>query len=83
MNQMHYDALGDFVMEHIQNLMRGEEFKMEEVLLPLDADDAEVPRNNIFLTPGALQADKLIILIQGSGAVRYALTLARKDGIGD
>ncbi len=117
-NQMHYDALGDYIVEHIQvafphhdqfniahahapphthhrtrttarahtvagrvlmgvhvrggeqNLLK-KEHNMEEVILPLDVDNPDVPRTNIFLTPGALQAEKLILLIQGSGAVRY------------
>jgi hypothetical protein len=53
-----------------QNLLKLDH-GMEEVLLPLDVSDPDVPRTNIFLTPGALEADKLILLIQGSGAVRY------------
>jgi len=82
-NQTHYDALGDFIVEHIQNLLK-KEYDMEEVLLPLGVDDPDVPRNNIFLTPGALQADKLILLIQGSGAVRpgqWARALCINDSL--
>ena len=45
------------------------EFDMEEVWLPIGAGP-EDPRCNIFLSPGALEKEKLILLIQGSGAVR-------------
>ncbi|ELR19510.1 uncharacterized protein ACA1_269310 [Acanthamoeba castellanii str. Neff] len=82
-NQMHYDALGDFIVEHIQNLLK-KEHNMEEVILPLDVDNPDVPRTNIFLTPGALQAEKLILLIQGSGAVRpgqWARALCINDSL--
>jgi len=81
-SQMHYDALGDFVVEHIQHLLK-QEFKMEEVLLPIDAGD-DVPRNNIFLTPGALEAYGLLVIIQGSGAVRpgqWARALCINDSL--
>jgi len=45
------------------------DFDMEEVWLPVGAGPEE-PRCNIFLSPGALEKEKLILLIQGSGAVR-------------
>jgi len=71
-NQAHYDALGDLIIDYIQNKMK-EDYKMEEVWLPLGAEEGAIARNNIFLSPNALQADKLILLIQGSGAVRPGL----------
>jgi len=67
-NQAHYDALGDYIVEHIQYLMKTE-YHMEEVWLPVGAGP-EDPRCNIFISPGALEKEKLILLIQGSGAVR-------------
>jgi len=42
---------------------------MEEVWLPIGAGPDD-PRCNIFLSPSALEKEKLILLIQGSGAVR-------------
>lgn len=68
-NQIHYDLLGDLIVPHIQEIMR-EQFKMKEVFLPLNSDLPKHMCNNIFMTPDALTSDKLMLLIQGSGAVR-------------
>jgi hypothetical protein len=65
--QTHYDAFGDLAAPYIQQLMR-ERFDMRELFLPRDAADG--PQTNVFLTPDALTCDALLLLIQGSGAVR-------------
>ncbi|KAL6051577.1 Cotranscriptional regulator FAM172A [Balamuthia mandrillaris] len=68
-NQAHYDALGDFVVLYIQRRLK-EEFGLAEVLLPVDAEEGEL-RNNIFMSEDALtNPDRLLLLVQGSGAVR-------------
>jgi hypothetical protein len=63
--------LGDTVFRHIQGLMV-KDYGLQEVLLPLDAD-YKGPTNNIFVSPDWQTSDKLMLLIQGSGAVRYGL----------
>eukprot|EP01090_Pellita_catalonica_P007577 TRINITY_DN18168_c0_g1_i1.p1 TRINITY_DN18168_c0_g1~~TRINITY_DN18168_c0_g1_i1.p1 ORF type:complete len:450 (-),score=98.85 TRINITY_DN18168_c0_g1_i1:80-1429(-) len=68
-NQAHYDALGDFIYLHIQHLMKTE-FDLEEIWLPVGSTEKD-PRVNIFLSKDALtNPDRLLLLIQGSGAVR-------------
>jgi len=80
-NQKHYDALGDIIVRHIQLLMV-EECDMEEIFLPLEDDDG--PKNNIFVSQNVYTCDKIILLIQGSGAVRagmWARALCINDDI--
>lgn len=48
-----------------------EDHGLQEVLLPLDAD-YKGPTNNIFVSPDWQTAEKLMLLIQGSGAVRLS-----------
>jgi hypothetical protein len=66
-NQSHYDALGDTIFRHIQELMI--QGGLEEILLPLDHHDVG-PFNNIFVSKNWQTAKKLMLIIQGSGAVR-------------
>jgi hypothetical protein len=84
-NQAHYDALGDTIYRyvcsslcdcvltsrHIQELMVSQ-FGLQEVLLPLN-NNGTGPFNNIFVSPDWKTAKKLMLIIQGSGAVRYGL----------
>lgn len=66
--QTHYDCFGDLVAPYVQQLMR-DKFGMVEVNLPR-GDEHGALVNNVFLSPDALTADRLMLLIQGSGAVR-------------
>uniref|UniRef100_A0A6B2LF01 Arb2 domain-containing protein n=1 Tax=Arcella intermedia TaxID=1963864 RepID=A0A6B2LF01_9EUKA len=59
--------MGDVIVKHIQGLMVSE-YGLEEVLLPLHPEDG--PKNNIFVSPNWQTAERLMLLIQGSGAVR-------------
>eukprot|EP00757_Euglenozoa_sp_SAG-D1_P019097 gene19097-920_t len=83
MGQKHYDALGDCIVKDIQkimveNLQKAQKFKrhtaseygFKEMELGPSVDIPDTPRTNIFLSPDALQKDKLLLIIQGSGAVR-------------
>eukprot|EP01012_Entosiphon_sulcatum_P019104 TRINITY_DN23938_c0_g1_i3.p1 TRINITY_DN23938_c0_g1~~TRINITY_DN23938_c0_g1_i3.p1 ORF type:complete len:351 (-),score=53.69 TRINITY_DN23938_c0_g1_i3:63-1094(-) len=66
LGQKHYDAIGDIIVKHIQDLMK-EEGLIEEFIPSLECES----RCNIFRTPDALtNPDRLMLLIQGSGAVR-------------
>jgi len=71
-NQKHYDSLGDIIIGHIQKLMV-EDCLMDEVLLPIDEMDYDGPFNNIFVSKNVYTCDKLMLLIQGSGAVRAGM----------
>lgn len=77
-NQAHYDALGDTIVKHIQSLLSSE-YGLKEVLLPIqehrDEYEYEGPSSNIFVSEDWQTSDKLLLLIQGSGAVRYMSVL--------
>lgn len=62
--QENYDKVGNYVTEYIQEKMR-KEYNMKEVFIPSEDSKA---KNNIFMTEE--KNDKLLVLIQGSGAVR-------------
>jgi hypothetical protein len=79
-NQIHYDALGDIIVKHIQEMMV-KDYGLKEILLPLAKPPTETegespkkpytgPFNNIFVSDDWNTCDKLMLLIQGSGAVR-------------
>jgi len=69
-NQLHYDLLGDLIIQYLQERMKTE-FKMQELFLPEKSTLPPHVRNNIFMTQDALtNPHKLMLLIQGSGAVR-------------
>jgi len=69
-NQAHYDALGDIIVKHIQNMMV-KEYGLKEVWLPIDQHYTGTgPRCNIFMSEDALTCQNLVLLIQGAGAVR-------------
>jgi len=71
-NQAHYDALGDTIVSHIQKIMVTD-YKLNEVLLPLKSEedpDYDGPYNDIYVSKDWDTCEKLMLLIQGSGAVR-------------
>jgi hypothetical protein len=48
--------------------------KSQKVLLPTDATTTE-PQTDIYMTKNWKDCEKLLVLIQGSGAVRQGLSL--------
>ncbi|EDO34299.1 predicted protein, partial [Nematostella vectensis] len=67
-NQNHYEALGEVITDHVYKLLE-EKAGLKRVYVPID------PRENesvgfIFMSEDALRAEKLMILIHGSGVVR-------------
>jgi len=82
-NQLHYDLMGDLIAPYIQEKMVNE-FKLQEIFLPENASPAHA-KTNIFITPDALtNPNKLMLLIQGSGAVRpgqWARALCINDSL--
>jgi hypothetical protein len=70
-SQRHYDALGDCVIEHIFEAM--EALGLQRVAIPETKQDSKEPSSKIFMSPDALTAETLVILIHGSGAVRAGM----------
>jgi len=83
-NQVHYDLLGDLIIPYIQEQMV-KQFGMVEVKLPEKSDLPPHIRSNIFVTADLeTNKNKLMLLIQGSGAVRagqWARALCINDTI--
>jgi hypothetical protein len=81
-SQQHYDALGDIIVRHLQlTMMR--EYRLIEHKLPEGADP-DGPKNNIFVSADWQTCDVLLLIIQGSGAVRpgqWARALCINDSI--
>eukprot|EP01080_Neovahlkampfia_damariscottae_P001721 gene1721-490_t len=77
-NQSHYNALGDAITNYIQDQMK-EKYKLEEYFVDTKKT------NNIFLSKDALtNENKLLVIIQGSGAVRpgqWARSLCINDSL--
>jgi len=66
--ERHYEALGDVIVSEIQRKMK-EDYDLEEVKLPIGVTDDAF--NNIFVSKDLeTNAEKLLLIIQGSGAVR-------------
>lgn len=68
-SQIHYEALGDFIVREIQDMMI-KDFDMIEIQTPQGEKYKDSPKNNIFMTKDAMTCDTLLLIIQGSGAVR-------------
>ncbi|EFC37510.1 hypothetical protein NAEGRDRAFT_81892 [Naegleria gruberi] len=84
-SQRHYDAVGDFVCKYVQEELLVKRCKLDEYWLPLDMN-AQTQKDqmvNIFMSKDALtNPNKLMLLIQGSGAVRpgqWARALCMND----
>jgi len=85
-NQIHYDLLGDLIIPYIQQRMVSD-FKMSRVDLPLEDRPSHLPSNiksEIFFSPDWENKTRLVLLIQGSGAVRagqWARALCINEGL--
>lgn len=80
-NQEHYNKLGDLVLKYIQQQLV-EHYELQEVWLPPNAHRAR--QTNIFLSPNIHENDRLMLIIQGSGAVRpgqWARALCINDSL--
>ncbi|XP_042890639.1 cotranscriptional regulator FAM172A-like [Penaeus japonicus] len=68
-NQQHYDALGEVVLKEVHKLVK-KECGLGRAAVPCDAKPSE-PQTFVFVSDDLMTNDKkLMILIQGSGAVR-------------
>lgn len=69
-DQKHYDRLGDAVIAYIQEVMETK-YELTRVNLPLDQKSQPI---NIYLSKNALTTEgKLLLIIQGLGAVRAGM----------
>jgi hypothetical protein len=73
LTQQQYEVFGNFIVEYVTNKMKVD-YDMEKVLLPTDATTTE-PQTDIYMTKNWKDCEKLLVLIQGSGAVRQGLSL--------
>mmetsp|Transcript_100564 Transcript_100564/g.181527 ORF Transcript_100564/g.181527 Transcript_100564/m.181527 type:complete len:314 (-) Transcript_100564:16-957(-) len=69
-DQQHYDLLADAVLGHVGALLVGEA-KLTPVVVPLGAEKG--PRSSVFVSEGFQAAEKLLLIIQGSGRVRVGV----------
>jgi len=67
-NQLHYEALGKAVEEHIYHLLVTQE-GLEKVIVPIDAIEKEA-KSFIFMSPDIEKYDRMLILINGAEPVR-------------
>ncbi|XP_078735376.1 uncharacterized protein LOC144949301 isoform X1 [Lampetra fluviatilis] len=68
-DQRRYEALGEVITEHVYELLV-KECGLEKHYVPVDAINDNEPFSFIFMSPGALQQEKLLLLVHGSGVVR-------------
>eukprot|EP01083_Nonionella_stella_P232951 821245_1 len=73
-NQVQYDEVGNKMEKFIQSIMKTD-YDMKEVFLPVgtalnNCTDSKSAVNNIFVSSNYESADVLVMIIQGSGAVR-------------
>ncbi|XP_032829609.1 cotranscriptional regulator ARB2A homolog isoform X2 [Petromyzon marinus] len=68
-DQRRYEALGEVITEHVYELLV-KEYGLEKHYVPVEAINDNEPFSFIFMSPGALQQEKLLLLVHGSGVVR-------------
>jgi hypothetical protein len=70
LSQKHYDILGNAVVEEIYHMMEGSEMNLTRHHVPLDANPSLEPTCPIFASANASECETVVLLCQGSGAVR-------------
>ncbi|XP_061428258.1 cotranscriptional regulator FAM172A homolog [Lethenteron reissneri] len=68
-DQRRYEALGEVITEYVYELLVNE-CGLEKHYVPVEAIKRNEPFSFIFMSPGALQKERLLLLVQGSGVVR-------------
>uniref|UniRef100_S4RLZ0 Family with sequence similarity 172 member A n=1 Tax=Petromyzon marinus TaxID=7757 RepID=S4RLZ0_PETMA len=68
-DQRRYEALGEVITEYVYELLV-KECGLEKHYVPVEAINDNEPFSFIFMSPGALQQEKLLLLVHGSGVVR-------------
>lgn len=69
-DQEHYEKLADAVLAYVETLLVSQG-SLERVMLPLGSQTG--PQCPIYVSPGFDAADKVLLLIQGSGRVRVGV----------
>jgi len=70
-DQAHYDKLADAVLRHVGKLLV-DEAGLVPIAMPLDAAEGE-PHTFVFASEGVDKAQKVLVVIQGSGRVRVGV----------
>jgi hypothetical protein len=70
-DQAHYDKLADAVLRYVGKLLV-DEAGLVPIALPLDATEGE-PKTVVFVSEGIEKAQKVLVVIQGSGRVRVGV----------
>ncbi|OMJ90327.1 hypothetical protein SteCoe_7354 [Stentor coeruleus] len=75
-NQKDYEKLGNIIQKYVQEIIT-QKYGLIEMFIPLDSNPND-PKCNIFMTESLINQtsnpkSKLLLLIQGSGAVRAGL----------
>ena len=65
-SQGEYEFISQLVIKYVQQMMVND-FNMQEVWIP---EDKSGPKCNIFISSNFLEADRCLIIIQGTGEVR-------------
>ncbi|XP_061428507.1 cotranscriptional regulator FAM172A-like isoform X2 [Lethenteron reissneri] len=68
-DQRRYEALGEVITEYVYELLV-KKCGLEKHYVPVEAIKRNEPFSFIFMSPGALQQEKLLLLVHGSGVVR-------------
>ncbi|CAN0263109.1 unnamed protein product [Lampetra fluviatilis] len=68
-DQRRYEALGEVITEYVYELLVNE-CGLEKHYVPVDAINGNEPFSFIFMSPGALQQEKLLLLVHGTRVVR-------------
>ncbi|XP_078473210.1 cotranscriptional regulator ARB2A homolog isoform X1 [Lampetra planeri] len=68
-DQRRYEALGEVITEYVYELLV-KKYGLEKHYVPVEAIKRNEPFSFIFMSPGALQKERLLLLVQGSGVVR-------------
>lgn len=88
-SETHYAALGDLALLHIQRLMSQPPYSLKRVRFPVSSlaqeeEEEDSPGVDIWISPNLEQAERVVLVIQGSGAVRpgqWARALCLNQGI--
>ncbi|XP_078473314.1 cotranscriptional regulator ARB2A homolog [Lampetra planeri] len=68
-DQRRYEALGEVITEYVYELLV-KKYGLEKHYVPVDAINGNEPFSFIFMSPGALQQEKLLLLVHGTRVVR-------------
>lgn len=84
LSQKHYDLLGDALVEHLYHVMEEQPFCMRRLMLPVTEPGDVQPQAPVFISANASRCSTVLLICQGSGAVRpgmWARALCMNDSL--